>query len=137
VLPINMFLPSLPAIARDLSADFAVVNLSVAGYAVVTAGVQLFAGALSDRLGRRPVVMGALAIFTLASIGCSLATDIQTFLLFRMLQGAVIAVLTACLAAVRETSHDAAVAGRIGYVSSAWAVAPMVGPTVGGLLDAA
>jgi predicted MFS family arabinose efflux permease len=135
VLPINMFIPSLPSIARDLAADFAVVNLAVAGYAVVSAIIHLGAGALSDRFGRRPVVLFALAIFTLASAGCSVATDIQTFLLCRLFQGAIIAVYTVCLTAVRETSGDRAVAGRIGYVSSAWAVAPMVGPTIGGLLD--
>lgn len=136
VLPINMFMPSLPGIASDLAADFAVVNLAVAGYAVASAFIHLGAGALSDRLGRRPVILGALAIFTVASIGCSLATSVQTFLLCRFFQAAVIAVYTACMAAIRETSDDRSVAGRIGSVSSAWAVAPMVGPTLGGLLDA-
>jgi predicted MFS family arabinose efflux permease len=137
VLPINMFLPSLPAMAREFRTEFAVVNLAVAGYAVVCAVVQLFAGALSDRLGRRPVVLTALAIFTLASVGCAMATDIRSFLMFRLLQGAVIAVMTACLAAVRETSDGGSVTARIGVVSSAWAVAPMVGPTIGGVLDGA
>jgi DHA1 family bicyclomycin/chloramphenicol resistance-like MFS transporter len=137
VLPINMFVPSLPNIARELAAEFALVNLAVAGYAVVSAGVHLLAGALSDRFGRRPVALTALSIFTLASIGCSLATDIHTFLLCRLSQAAVIAVYSVCLTAIRETSPERLVAGRIGQVSSAWAVAPLVGPTIGGLLDAA
>lgn len=134
VLPLNMFVPSLPRIAEDLKADFALVNLAVAGYAIATAFAHLAAGALSDRFGRRPVALAALAIFTLASLGCSLAGGIKTFLLFRCLQSVVIAGYAVSLAAIRDTCDDRAVASRIGYLSSAWAVAPMVGPALGGAL---
>ena len=137
ILPLNMFVPSLPNIARDFDADFALVNLAVAGYAIATAVAHLISGALSDRFGRKPVALVALAIFTLASIGCSLATDIVTFLACRMLQATVIAGYAVSLAAIRDTSDEGGAASRIGYVSSAWAVAPMLGPTVGGLLDSA
>ncbi|WP_382323911.1 multidrug effflux MFS transporter [Hydrogenophaga sp. UC242_50] len=137
ILPLNMFVPSLPNIARDLDADFALVNLAVAGYAIATAVAHLIAGAMSDRFGRKPVALAALAIYTLASIGCSLATDITTFLVCRMFQATVIAGYAVSLAAIRDTSDEGGAASRIGYVSSAWAVAPMIGPTVGGLLDSA
>jgi MFS transporter, DHA1 family, multidrug resistance protein len=137
ILPLNMFVPSLPNIARELGAEFSVVNLAVAGYAVASAVAHLVAGALSDRFGRKPVALVALTIFTLASVGCSLASDIRVFLLCRMLQASVIACYAVSLAAIRDTSAAGAAAGRIGYVSSAWAVAPMVGPTLGGVLDAA
>ena len=136
VLPVNMFLPSLPSIARDFAADFSLVNLAVAGYAVVTAVTHLIAGALSDRFGRKPVALVALSVFTIASLGCSLAADIGTFLVCRLFQGAVIAVYSVSLAAIRETSDERTAASRIGYVSSAWAVAPMVGPVFGGMLEA-
>lgn len=134
VLPVNMFVPSLPNIARDLDADFATVNIAVAGYAVATACAHLIAGALSDRFGRKPILLVALVIFTAASIGCSLATDIYTFLFYRLLQGPVIAGYAVSLAAIRDISSEHSTS-RIGYVSSAWAVAPMVGPVVGGVLD--
>ncbi len=137
ILPLNMFVPSLPNIARDLGADFALVNLAVAGYAIATAVAHLIAGAMSDRFGRKPVALAALAIYTFASIGCSLATDITTFLVCRMFQATVIAGYAVSLAAIRDTSDEGGAASRIGYVSSAWAVAPMIGPTVGGLLDSA
>lgn len=135
VLPVNMFVPSLPGIARDLHTDYALANTAVAGYAIATAFTHLVAGALSDRFGRKPVALVALAVFTLASIGCSLANDIVTFLLCRLCQGTVIAGYAVSLAAIRDTSGERGAASRIGYVSSAWAVAPMLGPTVGGLLD--
>ena len=136
VLPINMFVPSLPNIARDLHADFALVNVAIAGYAIASAFTHLIAGALSDWFGRKPVAMAALAVFTMASIGCSLANDIATFLLCRLFQSSVIAGYVVSLAAIRDTSEEGQAASRIGYVSSAWAVAPMIGPTFGGLLDA-
>jgi len=137
VLPINMFVPSLPSIARDFDADFAVVNVAVAGYAVATAVTHLIAGALSDRFGRRPIALVALAIFTIASIGCSLAGSIHTFLLCRLFQATVIAGYAVSLAAIRDTcSNEGTASSRIGYVSSAWAVAPMIGPVFGGILDA-
>ena len=135
VLPVNMFVPSLPGIARDFSVDFALVNTAVAGSAIATAVVQLVAGALSDRWGRRPVALTAFAVFTLASVGCALAGDIATFLLFRLLQGSVIAGYAVSLAVIRDTSDEYTATSRVGYVSSAWAVAPMVGPALGGVLD--
>lgn len=136
VLPINMFVPSLPSIARDFNAEFVLVNVAVAGYAVATAVTHLIAGALSDRFGRKPIALVALAIFAMASIGCSLAGDIRTFLLCRLFQSTVIAGYAVSLAAIRDTSSESVAASRIGYVSSAWAVAPMIGPTFGGMLDA-
>ena len=136
VLPINMFLPALPAMARDLNAAFAVLNLAVAGYAVASAVVHLAAGALADRFGRRPVALGALAVFTLASVGCALSRDVGLFLFWRMLQASVIACYVVSLAAIRDTADERTTTSRIGQVSSAWAVVPMVAPTVGGVLDA-
>lgn len=137
VLPMNMFVPSLPAIAGEFGADFALVNVAVAGYAAVNAATHFFAGALSDRFGRRPVALAALAVFTLASIGCCLAKSIGVFLACRLLQGVVIAGYSVSLAAIRDTSEEGAATSRIGYVSSAWAVAPMLGPLFGGVLEEA
>lgn len=135
VLPVNMFVPSLPSMGEDFQVDFALVNLTVAGYAISTAMTHLVAGALSDRFGRKPVAMSALAVFTIASLGCSLAQDFWTFLVFRLMQSTVIAGYAVSLAVIRDTSEDRIVASRIGYVSSAWALAPMVGPSIGGALD--
>jgi MFS family permease len=90
VLSLNMFLPSLSNIAEEFQADYALVNLSIAGYLGVTAAMQLVMGPLSDRLGRRPVLLAGLAIFIVSSLGCMLSTSIWAFLVFRVLQGAII-----------------------------------------------
>ncbi len=135
VLPVNMFVPSLPNIASTFGADFALVNLSVAGFAVVAALTHLIAGPLSDRYGRRPVVLSALTIFALASIGCALAPNIGVFLMFRMMQAVVATGYSVSLAIIKETSGTREAASKIGLVATAWAVAPMIGPTFGGVLD--
>lgn len=135
VLSLNMFLPSLANIADELRADYSLVSLSVAGYLGATAAMQLILGPLSDRHGRRPVLLASLAIFVAASLGCMLATDIRTFLLFRALQGVIISGWALSLAVIRDTRPEQDAASLIGYVSMAMAVAPMLGPVLGGVLD--
>ncbi len=136
VLPVNMFLPSLSNIAASFQADYGLVNLSVAGYAGVSAALQLIMGPLSDRFGRRPIALLGLAIFIAASLGCALATDIWSFLAFRLVQAAAITGYVVSLAVIRDTSGERQTASIIGYVATAWAVAPMLGPMLGGALDA-
>lgn len=136
-LSLNMFIPSLASIADDLDADYGTVSLAVAGYLAVTAVIQLVVGPLSDRIGRRPVLLGALVLFTSASVACALAQDVWTFLTFRMLQGGMISGYALSLAIVRDTTSERKAAGLIGYISMAMAIAPMLGPMLGGVLDTA
>lgn len=135
-LPVNMFVPSLPKIADDLHAEFALVNLAITGFAAASAIAGFVMGALSDRLGRRPVILVGLTVFAAASVGCSVATQIGPFLFFRLAQGAVIAAYRVPLAVIRDSSDERMTASQIGYISSAWAIAPLLGPSIGGLLDA-
>lgn len=132
VLPVNLILPSLPEIAADLRADPALVALSVAAYAALTAFAEIIGGALSDRFGRRPVVLSSLSVFILASAGCALADNIHVFLLFRTLQAAIAACFSIALVIVKESWGGQKAASKFGYLAMGWAVAPMVGPTIGG-----
>ena len=111
--------------------------LSIGGYLGVTAALQLVVGPLSDRHGRRPVLLGSLALFVLASVGCALATDIRTLLAFRMLQGAVIGGAVISRAVVRDMMPPREAAGLLGTIAMAMAVAPMLAPVLGGALDQA
>ena len=135
VLSLNMFLPSLSNMAADFRADYALVALSVGGYLGITAVLMLVMGPLSDRFGRRPVLLLALTLFSLASLVCALATNVWLFLGFRVLQGAVISGWALSLAVIRDVAPPQEAASRIGYLTMAMAVAPMLGPTVGGALD--
>lgn len=134
-ITLNMFLPSLPAMSRELGARESVVALALSGYMLVTATFQLVLGPLSDRLGRRPVMLGALAVYVLASAGCMLARDVTLLLACRMAQGVVIAGMVLSSAVIRDQFDARQAAARMGTISSAMAVAPMLGPMVGGWLD--
>jgi len=134
-MSLNMFLPSLPAIADALAVDYAVANLSIAGYAAITAVLQIVMGPLSDRFGRRPVILAGLILFCIASLGCALADNIWVFLGCRLIQGAIIAGHTVSLAVIRDSEEPERAASLMGYLAMAWAVAPMLGPVLGGLLD--
>lgn len=135
VLTLSMVLPSLPAMSRDLAARESVVALVVSGYMAVSALFQLTLGPVSDRLGRRPVMLAALGLFVLASLGCALAPDVATLLACRMLQGVIVAGTVVSSAAIRDQHSARDSAARLGAISSAMAVAPMLGPVLGGALD--
>ena len=132
---LNMFIPSLPKISESLQADYGLVSLSIAGYLAMTGVLQIVMGPLSDRFGRRPVLLAGLLVFTVASAGCLLATDIWTFLAFRMLQASVICGAALSPAIVRDMVPARQAASLLGYISMAMAVAPMLGPMFGGFLD--
>ncbi len=133
-LTLNMFLPALAVIAEDLNADYALVSLSVSGYLATTAVVLLIVGPLSDRYGRRPVMLGALAIFTVASIACALAQSVWVFLAFRLLQAGMASGYAISMAIVRDTTSAQKSAGLIGFINMAMALAPMLGPMLGGVM---
>ena len=89
-LSLNMFLLSIVEISEDFETSYAVIGAAIAAYLGFTAVLQLVLGPLSDRYGRRPVLLTCIAIFTLASAGCCLSTNVWQFMIFRMLQGFVI-----------------------------------------------
>ena len=135
LLPLNIFLPSLPNIARDLGAEYAMVALSLAGYTAASVVFELAAGTLSDRYGRRPILFICLGLFVAGSIGCALATDIWSFLACRLLQATITSGYPLSMAIVKDTSDTQHTASRISYMAMTAAFAPMVGPTLGGLVD--
>lgn len=134
-ISLNMFLPSLVNIASDFDAEYALVSLSVAGYLAVTAVLQIIIGPLSDRYGRRPVLLGAVALFAVASLGCFLAQTIWQFLAFRLLQGAIIAGAALSRVIVHDVFPPGRAAAMLGHIAMVMAVAPMLGPMIGGFLD--
>ncbi len=136
-MSLNMFVPSLANIATDLETSYSTVSLAVAGYLAATAVIQIIAGPFSDRMGRRPVLLVSLLIFIIASIVCTIATDIRTFLIFRMLQAAIITGYAISLAVIRDTTSERDTTGLIGYLTMAMGIAPMLGPMLGGVLDTA
>ncbi|WPZ36565.1 MFS transporter [Thalassobaculum sp. OXR-137] len=136
-MTLNLIVPSLANIARDLNSDYGVVSLALGGYLAVTALVQLGVGPLSDRIGRRPVLLTALAVFTVASAIGAAAQDVWMFLGARMIQAAVISGYVLSLAIVRDTHDGPDVPRLVSRIAMSMALAPMLAPMVGSLLDAA
>ncbi len=136
-LSMNVFLPSLPGMARDFGVEYGTMQLSVSAYLATSAMVQLLVGPLSDRWGRRPVMLAALAVFLLATLGTILAPSFGWFLAFRMVQAAITTGLVLSRAVVRDMVAGDAAASRIGYVTMGMSVVPMLAPMLGGLIDEA
>ena len=134
-LAMNVFLPSLPGIARHFDADYAVVQLTVSLYLAFTAMLQLVIGPASDRFGRRPVMLTCFVIFLVGSAASIHAPSIEFLLAARVLQSFSAAGMVLSRAIVRDTVSADEAASRIGYVTMGMAVVPMIAPALGGYLD--
>jgi DHA1 family bicyclomycin/chloramphenicol resistance-like MFS transporter len=134
-LAMSVFLPSLPRMTEHFGTDYGLMQLSVALYLAMNAVLQIVVGPLSDRFGRRPVLLGGFAIFVVASVGCIFAPNVGVFLAFRMLQAAVVVAMALSRAVVRDVYAEAQSASVLGYVTMGMSVVPMIGPAIGGWLD--
>ncbi len=136
-LAMNMFLPSLPAMAEYFGTEYAVMQLSVPLYLLFSAGLQLIIGPVSDNLGRRNVLLWGLVIYMVATLGCIYAPTTGVFLMFRCAQAIVAVTMVLSRAIVRDMFTQDKAASMIGYVTMGMALVPMISPAVGGLLDQA
>lgn len=134
-LVMNQFLPSLPRMTTYFETEYRIMQLSVALYLLFNALAQTVVGPISDRFGRRPVMLGGLGFFMLATLGCLFAPSIEVFLVFRMLQASVVVGMVLSRASIRDVYDDTQSAAMIGYVTMGMSVAPMISPALGGALD--
>jgi DHA1 family bicyclomycin/chloramphenicol resistance-like MFS transporter len=134
-LTMNIFLPSLPGMALYFDVSYGLMQQSVALYLALSAALQIVIGPISDRFGRRNVLIGSLILFLLATIGTLLATTATTFLIFRMAQAVIASGMVLSRAVVRDMVEDAQAASMIGYVTMGMSLVPMIGPVIGGFLD--
>ncbi|AZQ66248.1 Bcr/CflA family efflux MFS transporter [Silicimonas algicola] len=133
----SAFLPSLTHMAEHFDTSYQVMQLSVPLYLAVTAVIQVAIGPISDRYGRRMVTLVSQGIFVFAILGCLVAPNVESFLAFRMLSGAVAVGLVLSRAIVRDMVSQDEAASMIGYVTMGMALVPMVAPMIGGALDEA
>lgn len=135
-IALNIFLPSMPGLARELSVDYGTVQLTLTFFLVGLGVAQLVYGPISDRWGRRPVLLWGLGIYCIGSIVCVLAPSILWLMLGRILQAlGGCAGLVLGRAIVRDLYERDRAAGMIGYVTMAMSLAPMLAPAIGGYLD--
>lgn len=132
---IDTFIPAFSGIAASLNATPAQMQQTLSAYLFGFAFMNLFHGALSDSLGRRPVVLTGLAIFTLASAGCALSQSIGQLVMFRALQGlSTGAGIVVSRAVIRDMFAPAEAQKVMSQVTIYFGVAPAVAPIVGGWL---
>jgi MFS transporter, DHA1 family, multidrug resistance protein len=134
-LTMNIFLPSLPGMAAYYGVPYGVMQQSVALYLALSAALQIVIGPISDRLGRRKVLIWSLILFLLATIGTLLAPTATVFLIFRMAQAVIASGMVLSRAVVRDMVADERAASMIGYVTMGMSLVPMIGPVIGGFLD--
>lgn len=135
-LALNIFMPSMPGLQAHFGISYGTAQLTLTLYILGLAVCQLFYGPLSDRYGRRPVLLGGLVLFVVASAASAFATTIEMLIvarLFQALGGASGIVLSRAI--VRDLFSGAKAASVLGYITMAWVLAPMVAPAIGGFLD--
>ncbi len=133
----NMFLPSLPNMTAYFQTDYGLMQLSVGLYLGISAVLQILIGPISDKAGRRPVILWGLALFLVATLGCIYAPTAELFLVCRMCQAIVAVAMVLSRAAVRDMFEQDKAASMIGYVTMGMAIVPMISPMLGGFLDEA
>lgn len=135
VLTLNLFLPSLPSMAADFNVSYGAISFTIAGYLFLSAALSLVLGPLADKYGRRPVLLTTFSIFALASVGAAVTENFALFLMFRMLQAVCAAGSSLSRAIVRDIHPPGRGTSVLAYISMAMAIAPMLGPMVGGLME--
>ena len=132
---IDTIFPAFPQISEQLGADKLAMQQTISVYLIAYAAMSLVHGPLSDALGRRPVILAGLVVFTLASVGCALSTSLPMLLWFRALQGFSAGVgLIVGRAVIRDVLHGHDAQRLMSQVSMIFGIAPAVAPIIGGWL---
>lgn len=136
-LALNIFVPSMPGLVDVFQTDYAMVQLALTSYLVAVGVAQLVYGPISDRFGRRPALLGGLMVYAVANIACMFAWSIESLILARVLQAiGGCAGMVLGRAIVRDVYDRDRAASAIAIITMAMAVAPAMGPAIGGLIDA-
>lgn len=134
-LTIDLYLPTLPTIARDFAVSPAMVQLTFSFFFVGMALGQLFYGPLSDRVGRRPAILLGCAVYVAASLACTFAPSIQWLIAGRFAQAlGCCAGMVVARAVVRDRYDHRDSARIFSLLVLVLAVAPLLAPSVGGWL---
>ena len=132
-LSIDMYLPALPVIAVDLRGTAGDIQLTLSAFMIAFGAGQIFYGPMGDRFGRRPVILGGIAVYIVASAGCAFAAAAGHLVTLRVLQG-----LAACggvvlaRTMVRDLAEKDQAARAMSLMMACTSIAPMLAPLIGG-----
>lgn len=131
----DLYLPSLPTLARELNAGVSAVQLTLSALIICFGVAQLVCGPLADRFGRRPVLLAGLALYTIASVLSALAPSIEWLIAWRALQGAAMAAAVTCGRSIVRDLFEPHEGARVMSRSlTGLGVIAMLSPLVGGML---
>ncbi|SDB51662.1 drug resistance transporter, Bcr/CflA subfamily [Pseudomonas sp. NFACC23-1] len=136
-LGMSIYLPALPDIARDLGADASRVSWGLSVYLIGMALPMLLWGSLSQRLGRKPVLLAALGLYGLGNLALPLGTTVEAFLTLRLIQGigaSGISVMARVL--IRDSFSGDLLAKALSWISIAFVIALGIGQYLGSLIQA-
>jgi len=132
---IDTYLPAFEGISQSLQATPVQMQQSLSIYLIAFAAMNLFHGAISDAVGRKPVVLAGLVLFALSSIGCAMASSIEALLIYRFLQGLCAGVgMVISRAMVRDLFPPDDAQRMLSIVTIFFGVAPAIAPWIGGLV---
>ncbi len=134
---VDISIPSLPAIADAFATTGPAAQGTITGYIIGFAIAQIFHGPISDRVGRRPVILASLVAFVLASIACAFATSVAMLIAFRVVQAVAAAgPIILARAVVRDLYSGVRAARELSIMASIMGIAPILAPVLGGFLQA-
>lgn len=131
----DMYLPAMPLMVHDLHTTKEIIQLTISVYLIGFGIGQLFYGILSDRFGRKPLLLSGLLLFVFASIGCYLSTHITVLLTCRLLQALGVCSATVLWQAMILDKHDKKAAHHFfAIIMPMLALSPALAPVIGGFL---
>ena len=134
-LAIHLFLPALPAVGLDFGIDAAAAQLAFSVTLLTMAVATLVYGPLSDRFGRRPVLVGGLVLFVAGSVACAIAPNVETLIGARLVQGIGAACSLVIARAIARDLYDIERLVKVmAYLTMAYVLGPMLATPVGGIL---
>jgi len=132
---IDTYLPSFPTIEAEFNISRALLSQSIASYLIAFALSTLVLGPLADRLGRRKVILLSLLCYIAASLGCALSVDYNSFIFYRLIQGAAVGGgLVAGRAMIRDVYNTQDAHRAMSHIMMLFAIAPAIAPVIGGWL---
>ena len=135
VSALDIYLPSLPSIAKDFNTDGSTLQLSLTSYFIAMAIAQMVYGSVSDMYGRRPPLIAGMAIYIIGAIGCALAPSVHALIAFRFIQGLGAGAGAVIARAIVRDLHTGPEAARLmSLLMLVFSISPLLAPLAGSFI---